>query len=237
LIRLGDRLPEGKLFVLVGRMTFSAAGLFAVELEQHTSALFVGEPTAARPNGYGELRRFRLPHSGLEIRYSAWRYQPSSPGDTRPAILPDLTAVLTAADFRAGRDPGMEAVRAYRPRTPVRDALREILRERGAPGALEEYRRLEAERYNNYVFGDEELNALARELADSGRMEAALVLFAFNVEKYPYSARAHASLADTLARSGRCSEARRSAETAFALDRSYMTPEERLARAQPCRSE
>jgi peptidase S41-like protein len=234
MIQLADRLPEGKLFVIAGRVTFSAATLLAVEFEQHTRALFVGEPTAGRPNGYGEIRRFRLPQSGLEIRYSAWRYQPSSPGDTRAAIMPDLAAVLTAADYNQGVDTAMEAIRAYRPRTPIREVVREIVERRGAAAALEEHRRLESESYNAYVFGDEELDAVARELLEKSRPDPALTLLAYNAERYPDSARAYASLADALARSGRCGEAREPAERAFALDKSYWPPAERLARSGRC---
>ena len=59
---------KGKLFTIISPVTFSAATLFCVDLERNTNTLFVGEPTGGKPNGYGELRRFRLPNSNLEVK-------------------------------------------------------------------------------------------------------------------------------------------------------------------------
>jgi len=101
----------GRLFILVGRTTFSAAMLFALDIERHTDAIFVGEPTGSIPNSYGDSRKLRLPHSGLTLRVST-RYWQSHPTDDRPWIAPHVSAPTTMADYLAGRDPAMDAVRA-----------------------------------------------------------------------------------------------------------------------------
>ena len=52
----------GRLVLLIGRLTFSAAANFATELEQTTGATFVGEDMGGSPNLYGDVRPTRLPY-------------------------------------------------------------------------------------------------------------------------------------------------------------------------------
>lgn len=111
-----DRVNQwGKLFVVIGRLTFSAAMNLAVDLERHTRALFVGEPTGARPNHYGENADIVLPHSRLRCTASALWWQYSSPRDDRPWIAPDIPAALWSADYAANRDPALESIMRYVP--------------------------------------------------------------------------------------------------------------------------
>jgi hypothetical protein len=75
LIRSARLREPGRLFVLAGRRTFSAALFFALDLEQHTNAIFVGEPIGAVPNHFGDSRRVLLPSSGLTLRISSLYWQ------------------------------------------------------------------------------------------------------------------------------------------------------------------
>jgi tetratricopeptide (TPR) repeat protein len=50
LIRSEKINQRGKLFVIIGRRTFSAAQNAATYIERHTNATFVGEPTGSSPN-------------------------------------------------------------------------------------------------------------------------------------------------------------------------------------------
>jgi hypothetical protein len=106
LIRSRKLRQPGRLFVLIGRRTFSAANDLCVRLEQNTNAVFVGEPTGGSPNGYGDSRKLTLPSSGLTVRVSTLYWQPSDPRDKRDAVAPDI-AVPPARD----RDAAMERVR------------------------------------------------------------------------------------------------------------------------------
>lgn len=56
---------RGKLFVIVGRQTFSAAMNGAAEIERHTNAIFVGEPTGSSPNFVGETIGVNLTYSKM----------------------------------------------------------------------------------------------------------------------------------------------------------------------------
>jgi hypothetical protein len=88
LIRAKKLQAPGTVFVLVGRRTFSAAMMFASDLEEHTNAIFLGEPTAGAPNSYGDSRKIILPESGLTLRVSKLYWQKSDPRDPRDTITP-----------------------------------------------------------------------------------------------------------------------------------------------------
>lgn len=115
-----DRVNQwGQLFVVIGRRTFSAAMNLAVDLERHTRALFVGEPTGSSPNHYGENAEFHLPHSGLRVSASALWWQHSLPYDDRPWITPDLPAQLGSQDYATNLDPALAAILAHRLGSPL----------------------------------------------------------------------------------------------------------------------
>jgi hypothetical protein len=83
-------------------------------LESHLDATFVGEPTGSSPQFYGEDTFFRLPYSGLTGSISSrWFQNRFISDDERPWIAPDIVAELTLDDLRNGRDPALEAIRAY----------------------------------------------------------------------------------------------------------------------------
>ena len=65
--------------------------------------ILVGEPTGGKPNSYGEVRSFRLPNSGLRVMYSTKYFQMLETDP--PAVEPDITVELTAADRFGGHDP------------------------------------------------------------------------------------------------------------------------------------
>lgn len=105
---------RGRLFVIIGRRTFSAAQNLANDLDRETEAIFVGEPTGSKPNFYGENHPYRLPYSGLQGSVSTRYWQGgASSADNRIWIAPDLAAPLSFADYQAGRDPALNAIRDY----------------------------------------------------------------------------------------------------------------------------
>ncbi|HLO35474.1 MAG TPA: hypothetical protein VK194_05300, partial [Candidatus Deferrimicrobium sp.] len=100
----------GHLFVIVGRVTFSAAANFATDLERETAVAFAGEAMGGSPNEYGDARRVDLPY-GSQAVYMATRYwQRSTPDDPRLTIEPEIPAELSSDDYFAGRDPVLQAI-------------------------------------------------------------------------------------------------------------------------------
>jgi Peptidase family S41 len=73
-----DLNRAGKLFVVTGRQTFSAATVMAVFFKQQTRASIVGEISRGNPNGCDNYETFKLPHSGLMVGY-ATRFKNHAP--------------------------------------------------------------------------------------------------------------------------------------------------------------
>lgn len=103
----------GRLFVIIGRRTFSAAQNFSSMIEKHTNAIFVGEPTGSSPNFIGESIPFELPYSKLRGTISDLYWQSSWAIDYRTWIPPRLYTPPTFAAFASNRDPALEAILAY----------------------------------------------------------------------------------------------------------------------------
>ena len=102
--------PELKIYCVVGRSTFSSGILNALDLKLKLDARLVGEPTAGKPNHFGEVRSFRLPDSEIEVRYST-KYFKMLKNDM-PTLAPDVEIDLTVDDYVNGIDPVLEWVRA-----------------------------------------------------------------------------------------------------------------------------
>ncbi|OEO31358.1 hypothetical protein VW23_016895 [Devosia insulae DS-56] len=99
-------LVAGQLFVLVGRRTFSASMVNAIDFRRETEAILVGEPIGARPYGYQENGWFTLPGSGLQVSAATRLYRFGSEG--ADSFHPDQRIDTSHADFVAGRDPVLE---------------------------------------------------------------------------------------------------------------------------------
>jgi hypothetical protein len=107
-----DIRRQGKLFVLIGRRTFSSAVLNAIELKRETKAILVGEPAGQRPNFYGEVQTMTLPYSRLRVHYSTRFFKTM---DGNPQILaPDMEVELSSSDYFSGRDPVLERALHHR---------------------------------------------------------------------------------------------------------------------------
>jgi len=105
-----DLNRKGRLYVLVGAETFSAAMNNAAQFQDRSAAILVGQQIGERPNSYQEPRQFRLPNSHLVVRASTLFYRFKDHGPN--AVTPDKTIVPTWADVKAGRDPVLDWVLA-----------------------------------------------------------------------------------------------------------------------------
>ena len=104
-------MPDRRLYVLIGRRTYSAAANLITELEQLAGATFVGEASSECCTFYGSPSPFTLPYSKLRGRYSTKRWSLSRKGhDFRRELNPHAPVMITAKDYFAGRDPVMETV-------------------------------------------------------------------------------------------------------------------------------
>ena len=101
---------RGRLFVIIGRRTYSAAQNTATYFERFTNATFVGEPTGSSPNFVGEEAPITLPYSKVMANVSHLFWQSSWPQDQRIWLAPQIYVPPTFADFSAGRDAALAAI-------------------------------------------------------------------------------------------------------------------------------
>jgi len=96
----------GRLFVIIGRGTFSAGMTMATDFRRETEAILVGEPTGAKPYGYQENHGFTLPNSKLPGSAAKLLYRFDSP--EIEAVFPDHRVDPDWATDRAGGDAALD---------------------------------------------------------------------------------------------------------------------------------
>jgi tetratricopeptide (TPR) repeat protein len=177
----------GKLFTIIGRQTFSAAMNCVNRMKLNTNTLFVGEPTAASPNMYGDNAAVVLPHSKLSVRLSTLWWQDMDPRDKRVWQAPDLSAELTFADYRAGRDPAMDAILSYKPGPSVVELVRAAADKNDYAAAKEALTTFMKNPLHKYATVESDINRLGYEFLNARKLDQALLALKLNVEAYPGS--------------------------------------------------
>jgi len=120
--------PDGRIFVLVSRATFSAALVTTAMLKGHGSdrTTLIGETMGDNSRFWAENRNVILPNSGIVLSYSMgfhdWTggcsdpqqcYWPAVGFGTRTASLePEVRIEPNFTDYAAGRDPVLDAALA-----------------------------------------------------------------------------------------------------------------------------
>lgn len=97
----------GKLFVLTGRYTFSAAMTNAVDFMKTTKATLIGEPPGAAPNNWQEGKKFKLPNSGLQVSVST-KFYSFLPGEA--VLCPSVYIAPKVNDWGKGYDAAVQYV-------------------------------------------------------------------------------------------------------------------------------
>jgi hypothetical protein len=224
-----SKLDErGRLFVITGRRTFSAAQNFVNELEKYTNAIFVGEPTAGHPNHYGDNRPIALPNSKLEVRVSTLYWQDMDPRDNRPWTAPEIAAEVSSADYRESRDPALQAVMDYAPGSSFQDLLNAAAGAKDLTGFAAKYRAFKSDPSHRFIETEAVLNRFGYTLLAQKRNTDALEIFKLNAESYPNSANVYDSLGDGYQAVGNKEEAIKSYEKAVAIDPNYASSLEQL---------
>ena len=98
----------GKIYVIIGRDTFSSALLNVYSMKNKTRATLVGEPTGGKPNCFGEVLRVRL-DSGFLISYST-KYYHLIEDDLMSSLFPDVQLEYSMQNYIELADPFMEYI-------------------------------------------------------------------------------------------------------------------------------
>jgi hypothetical protein len=104
---------DGDIFGLISRQTFSSAMSNSHQLRDNCGAILIGEPTGGKPNHFGQLNRFPLPHSGLTISHSTRWFQKVE-GDP-DAVHPDVLIPWRSEPLFGGQDQVLDAALNYEP--------------------------------------------------------------------------------------------------------------------------
>ncbi len=97
-----------KLFVIVGRRTFSSAIANTLNFENETNATFIGEPTGAKPNHYGEVQFLELSNTNTKVSYST-KYIKISNEDL-DSFVPDIIVEPNPDDYFNNIDSVMQRI-------------------------------------------------------------------------------------------------------------------------------
>jgi hypothetical protein len=106
---------DKRVAVLISRETYSAAMQFVIDVEQQTSAVFVGEPTGGSPNHFGNSALFQLPDSGLDAHVATVAWTTAGTDDQRLAREPDVFVTHESGPFFSGDDPTLNTALAEVP--------------------------------------------------------------------------------------------------------------------------
>ena len=121
LVALEEGKMIGRLYVIIGRSTFSAGISHAAYLKQYSDATFVGEPVGDELDTWSEGGNIVLPNSGLtvhftngfhglsDIEYPEFKQYEWSDLNL-PDLEPDLLVRASSNDYFSGRDPALEAI-------------------------------------------------------------------------------------------------------------------------------
>jgi len=101
---------NNRLYVITGRITFSAGVNFITDLEKMTNTHFVGEATGGSPNQFGDPKAITLPHSKVRVRVSARYWNKAGDDDQRLEHQPNTFTPLTSDDYFNQQDPAINYI-------------------------------------------------------------------------------------------------------------------------------
>ena len=190
---------RGKLFVIIGRRTYSACQNLVNELDNYTNAIFVGEPTSENINFLGDNRRLVLPKSKTPVFLSFAWWQDKPQWENGPWSQPDLAVGMRFEDYRDGRDPVLDAALAVRDDDFVVDPVAFLVRlasQVDEEAVVLKARGMVKDSRFRFVDFEDRFNQTGYELLNAGRYDPAMVLFSTNTKLFPDSANAWDSLAE-----------------------------------------
>jgi tetratricopeptide (TPR) repeat protein len=186
-IRSDSVNEPGKLFTIIGRQTFSAAMNCVNRMKLNTNTLFVGEPTGSSPNMYGDNAPVVLPNSKLTVRLSTLWWQDMDPRDQRAWQAPDLSTEITFADYRAGRDPAMDAILNYKPGPDIVELVRVAAEKGDYAGAKAALQTFIQDPLHKYSSIESDINQLGYRFINAKKLDQAILVLKLDVDTYPES--------------------------------------------------
>jgi tetratricopeptide (TPR) repeat protein len=190
-----DSLPRGKLYIITGRKTFSAAPNLIGQMLKYTSAVTVGDIAPGPLNWCSDTLDFRLPNSRLFVQISSMFWMEGHAMDTRGYYPPEYYLPETFKDLATFADRPLDAILAGAA-TPLKD----ILLDQGWTAFQAEFesrkaRYADVENWFPYTHFDLAMMAYFN-LLPSGKKTDALEVLKLNTALYPRELRSWYGLAE-----------------------------------------
>jgi len=102
---LFEKFPVNKkIYVAIGRKTFSSAIHHLFYLKNNKNAVLIGENAGQKPNRFGDHKVIELPNSHIKVNCS-YKYFEFLPGQDLDVIEPDIKIPVTIEDYKNETDP------------------------------------------------------------------------------------------------------------------------------------
>ncbi len=189
----------GKLFVIIGRRTFSACQNLVNELDNYTNAIFVGEPTAENINFYGDNRGVELPNSKLSVYLSFAWWQDKPQWENDDWLAPHIAVDMSFEEFRSNQDPALDAALNFSTDNFILDPMAYFtelfMAQKIDLLQTEAVRMVNDPNYRFFDF-EGEFNSVGYRLLGNNQVEEAIYVFTMNSQLFPTSANTWDSLGE-----------------------------------------
>jgi len=195
----------GKLFVIIGRRTFSACQNLINELSNYTNAIFIGEPSSENINFYGDNREVQLPNTKINtyLSFAWWQDKPQWEGG--PWTAPHVAIESSFAQYKNNEDPVLDAALAFEDDNFIINPMTHLtnLFMSGNTAQLEAdaVRLVSDPRYKFFDF-EGEFNKAGYRLLGGDQIEEAIYVFTMNTNMFADSANTWDSLAEAYWKAG-----------------------------------
>jgi hypothetical protein len=221
ILRRPDLDRPDRLFVVIGRKTFSAGQQFTNLLEAWTRATFVGEPSGQRTSQYGDHRPLELPASHVLVQISSVFHQAPNEFDTRTFVPPAIYTPLTSDEYRRGVDPALQAILVPDTTTPLVQRVGRSIAAGDTDGAWRALYAAQTSLANRFRSFEAEINSLGYQLLAQGNPDRAVSVLRLNTRMYPRSANAFDSMGEALVAAGKREDAITAYRRAVEIDATF----------------
>lgn len=195
----------GKLFVIIGRRTFSACQNLINEMSNYTNAIFVGEPSSENINFYGDNNRIDLPNSKIPAFLSFAWWQDKPQWENADWTAPHIAIDMSFNEYKTNKDPVLETALNFKGDDFVINPMAHMTNLFLA-GNIEQLKAdaasmIKDPRYRFFDF-EAEFNKAGYQLLGSGQTQEAIFVFQMVTEYFPDSANAWDSLAEGFLKAG-----------------------------------
>jgi tetratricopeptide (TPR) repeat protein len=211
----------GKLFVIIGRRTFSACQNLVNEMSNYTNAIFIGEPTSENINFYGDNNRVELPNSKIPafLSFAWWQDKPQWEGDEW--LAPHIAVDMSSEDYRTNNDVVLNAALSFADDNYILNPM-QYLTNFFMTGQIDKLkseaaRMVKDPKYKYFDF-EGKFNQAGYQLLGDGQDKEAIFVFQMVTNMYPESANAWDSLAEGYLKAGDKEKATEYYNKAIAMD-------------------